>query len=143
MRNDKYVTRLYNEWVEHGKIIIGVDFDDTLKPWKLNEQEELNFVVKALKLAMETGCYLVVFTACRTDRYAEIEEHCRQLGLVIDKINQNPIELPYGNQNKIYANIFIDDRAGLYEAIEILESAAYRVRGKRYADETARLPEIA
>jgi hypothetical protein len=51
--------------------------------------------------------------------------------LEIDGINKTPIDLPYGNDKKIYANVFIDDRAGLNEALNILEMAMYRVRGSR------------
>jgi hypothetical protein len=51
--------------------------------------------------------------------------------LEIDGINTTPIDLPYGNNKKIYANIFIDDRAGLNESLNILEMAMYRIRGSR------------
>ena len=84
-----------------------------------------------LKVAKQTGAYLVIFTACKADRYPEIQEYCKSIGLEIDTINKSPIDLPYGNDSKIYANIFIDDRAGLNEALQILEFAAYRIRGTR------------
>ncbi len=60
----------------------------------------------------------------------EIEDYCAKVRLHIDTINRTPFELPYGNNGKkIYANIFLDDRAGLDEAIDILESTMYRIRG--------------
>ncbi len=30
----KYIKRLLEEWKTYGKIIIGVDLDDTTHPWK-------------------------------------------------------------------------------------------------------------
>lgn len=125
-----YVDRLESEWVQHGKIIIGVDYDDTISPWRMNEFD-FDGVIKTLKVAKETGAYIVIFTACNEERYPEIISYCQSKGLEIDRINETPIELQYGNKAKIYANIFIDDRAGLMESLDILELAMYRVRGSR------------
>lgn len=83
-----------------------------------------------VKLAKEVGAYVVVFTACKEDRHPEIISFCKSKGLEIDTINSTPINLPYGNQNKIYANIFIDDRAGLEESLEILEFCSYFMRSE-------------
>ena len=38
----------------------------------------------------------------------------QRMTYLVDTINQNPLSLPYdSNDNKIYANIFLDDKAGL------------------------------
>ena len=124
----KYIDRLLREWKQYGKIIIACDYDDTISPWGL-EDNDCEKVIEMLKIAKETGAYLVIFTACTKDRYKEIKEFCYEKGLKIDTINQNPIELPYGNDKKIYANIFLDDRAGLKESLNILEAAMYKYRG--------------
>lgn len=125
-----YVDRLESEWEQHGKIIIGVDYDDTISPWKMNDFD-FESVIKILKVAKETGSYIVIFTSCNEERYPEIISYCQSKGLEIDRINETPIELQYGNRSKIYANIFIDDRAGLLESLDILEMSMYRIRGKR------------
>jgi hypothetical protein len=126
----KYVDRLETEWEQHGKIIIGVDFDDTISPWRMDDFD-FDTVIKTLKTAKETGAYIVIFTACKPDRYPEIATYCESKGLEIDRINETPIDVGFGNHAKIYANIFIDDRAGLHEALDILTLAMYRVRGKK------------
>jgi thiol-disulfide isomerase/thioredoxin len=125
-----FLDRLEQEWKMHGKIIIACDYDDTISPWKMNNN---NFkrVFQVLNTAKATGAYIVIFTACKTDRYEEITKYCLDNGLEIDGINKTPIDLPYGNDSKIYANIFIDDRAGLNEALNILEMAMYRIRGSK------------
>lgn len=128
LKENRYCQRLIEEWKQYGKIIIAVDYDDTIRNWKFNSQEICDKIIEVVKLAKEVGAYITVFTACAEDRYKEIETFCNIKGLVIDSINVNPIELPYGNQNKIYANIFIDDRAGIEEAVEILEFASYTIR---------------
>lgn len=126
-----YLDRLVREWTMHDKIIIAVDFDDTVSPWKM-EDFDPDKVINVLKLAKETGAYIVVFTACNPKRHKEIYKYLADKGIDIDGINKNPIDLPYGNDGKIYANIFIDDRAGLNESLKILEFAAYQIRSNKF-----------
>lgn len=113
-----YLERLEQEWKQHGKIIIACDYDDTISPWKMKGFDPKR-VIEVLKVAKQTGAYIVIFTSCNEERYQEIEEYCNSQGLEIDAINKTPINLPYGNNSKIYANIFIDDRAGLNEALNV------------------------
>jgi hypothetical protein len=138
----KYIDRLLNEWITYSKIIIAVDFDDTISPWRLNSEEDIKQtnIVRLLQQAKHVGAYITIFTACSEDRYAEITQRCDSLGIKIDSINKNPIELPYGNNNKIYANIFLDDRAGLNEAMEILHTTLYEYSG--YLQNHKHLDEI-
>jgi hypothetical protein len=136
----KYVDRLLNEWKQHGKIIIATDFDDTISTWRLQDSETCNIVIEILKQAKYTGAYIVVFTACKEDRYDEIKNYCKSKGLEIDAINKNPIELPYGNHSKIYANIFLDDRAGLNESLLVLQTALFEYRG--YLQNQIKLDDI-
>ncbi len=128
----KYIFRLTQEWKKHSKIIIAVDFDDTISTWGLNTKDECNFVIEKLKTYQEMGAYVVIFTACKEDRYKDISDFCYNNGLTISSINKNPIDLPYGNVSKVYANIFLDDRAGLFEALEILDGALANMRALKY-----------
>ena len=125
----KYFERLLKEWRTYGKIIIACDFDDTISKWSM--ESDYKEVIDTLKVAKQTGAYIVIFTACNSDRYDEIRSYCTEKGLEIDSINQNPIDLPYGKNGKIYANIFLDDRAGLNESLAILEMAMYTIRGEK------------
>lgn len=132
---NKYQERLLNEWKQYGKIIIATDFDSTISPWEtLDNKEDMEKVITTLKLCKEVGCYLVVFTACNNERFSEINNHCKNIGLNIDSINRNPIDLPYGNNTKIYANVFIDDRSlSLMESVDMLTEVAYRMRAYNYS----------
>ena len=136
MQNNKYINRLVEEWMQHGKIIIAVDWDDTLEAWKFDsdiDKERYQRLWKLLKECQLTGAYIVLFTACNIDRYEQLKTYCAEKGLNVDGINRTPVNsIPYGKEgSKIYANIYLDDRAGLEEAAEILESALYVVRGKK------------
>ena len=128
---NKYKERLYKEWKQHGKIIIAVDYDSTISPWPtIDNQEDIKKVIELLQIAYNTGAYIVINTCSKPDRYESIQKHCDELKIPIDSININPVELPYGLNGKIYANIYLDDRAGLNEALDQLESVMYMIRGE-------------
>lgn len=117
-----YLDRLIKEWKKNSKIIIACDYDDTIKNWGLNISCQR--AIDAVREAQAVGAYLTIWTASDyTERESSIRTYCESHGLRIDSINKNPIELPFGHHGKIYANIFIDDRAGLNEALAILEYA--------------------
>lgn len=143
METKKQVDRLFKEWNEHGKIIIAVDFDDTISPWNTADEDDCKDVIERLKAAKYTGAHIVIWTACNKDRYDEIKRYCAGQGLLIDSINENPINLPYGNNGKIYANVFIDDRAGINEALMVLEKAMYMIRGSREAEKIKSMGDVA
>lgn len=134
---EKYINRLVNEWLTHKKIIIAVDFDDTISPWKFNEEEDLIFyesIIRELIYSRNVGAYIIVFTACDPNRYDDIIKYCSDKGLIIDGINKTPVDLPYGKEgSKIYANIFLDDRGGLDESLNILQTSRKIVFGKTQA----------
>jgi len=126
---ETYINRLYQEWLQHGKIIISADWDDTVKYWGLDNKEDVERTIKLLQEAHYTGAYIVIFTASDVSRFEEIQKHCEELKIPISSINKNPIELPYGHNGKIYYNINLCDRSGLTQALDILEEAMYRYRG--------------
>ncbi len=134
---DKYTERLIKEWKEHGKIIIACDYDSTISYWATIENtEDINRTINLLQLAHETGAYIVIFTACKQERFEDIQKHCEEKRIPISGINVNPVQTMYGNGQKVYANIFLDDRAGLNEALNMLEKAMYVVRGEKAKDLT-------
>lgn len=114
--------RLLNEWRTHGKIIIGVDYDDTVSPWTFRSESYLEFydeVLNEVRESQQVGAYVVCFTGCLPDRYEEISSFFASKGIKLDAINETPLkDIPYGRPgSKIYANIYLDDRGGLREAL--------------------------
>lgn len=138
LKENKYVARLLNEWKQHGKIIISLDFDDTIYLYSnLNNKSDVERVIKLVKEAYATGAYIVIFTASNQERYPEIQKYCEQLQIPVSAINANPIDLPYGKHGKIYYNINLCDRSGLVEAMDILETAMYQYRGFQQGEKPA------
>ena len=70
-----YLERLEEEWRTYGKIIIACDYDDTISPWKM-QNRDFKRVFEVLNVAKQTGAYVVIFTACKEDRYPEITKYC-------------------------------------------------------------------
>jgi len=128
--NELCINRLYKEYQKYNKLIIAVDFDDTLYDWH-NRGTTHELVIKLMKRCKALGFYVVVFTASRLERHTLIREFCDIKGIEIDSINKNPIDLPYGNEGKIYYNIFLCDRAGLRSSYYILENVVTRIEKER------------
>ncbi len=132
---NKYVERLFNEWKQHGRIILALDFDGTLAYWNtLENQEDIERCIKLVHVCQRVGCYVVIHTACNPARHDEIIKYCELNGIRADAININPIEMPFGKNNpedfsKIYYNHQLCDRSGFIEAMDILESAVYKYSG--------------
>lgn len=126
MKN-QYTQRLFEEWKEHGNILIGVDCDDTILPYRENFTD-VQKVIDLIKQCVSTGARIIIYTGSAKERYDEILDYCSLVGIEVDAINENLIT-PFGDNRKVYANIYLDDRSGLNEAMEILESALYQYRG--------------
>lgn len=121
------VERLVNEWLMHDKIVLAVDFDDTIFHWRHNSEEECKEVMDLVKWCKTIGAYIMIHTCSDPPRHNEIRKFCKDKGLDIDSINCNPIKLPYGNKGKPYYNWQLCDRSGLSYAMKVLDEAAKKV----------------
>lgn len=109
--------RWKTELKKYGKLIIAFDFDYTVH----NYREEDNFaydVVMQLLRDWRPYAHFVVFTASPEERYPYIKNYLKENNIPYDKINEDILERNY--TRKIYYNVFLDDRAGLGETVEIL-----------------------
>ena len=113
--NNTY-TRLFNEWIKHGKIIIAYDFDSTV--YDTHKQGNTYYDVQdLLRYCKRIGAYFIVFTANGDTEF--IKKHLAENELPFDKINDN-LHFINTTGRKIYYNILLDDRAGLSSAYETL-----------------------
>ncbi len=121
------VTRLLDEYKKHPRLIIALDYDSTVCPWPKGKNHTHEKVLGLVREAQKIGFYIVVFTASAPERFGEMKDFLADKGIRTDAINQNPINLPFGNNGKIYYNLLIDDRAGAGQACEILEQVIEKV----------------
>lgn len=120
------IERLTAEWLKYKKIIIALDFDDTIYDFH-KKGYQYQHVITLIKACQKVGCYVVIFTGSEVEKYPMIREYCESIGIRVDKINENAFPMPIGNNGKIYFNILLDDRAGLSAAYKILSHAVIEV----------------
>jgi hydroxymethylpyrimidine pyrophosphatase-like HAD family hydrolase len=116
------IERLYNEWKKYGKIFLALDFDDTIYDFH-KKGYKYEKVIELVKACQKQGCYTIIFTGSELEKYPFIRSYCEEIGLHIDKINENAIPMNVGNNGKIYYNILLDDRSGLSSSFRILKGA--------------------
>lgn len=120
---DKYTQRLITEWRKHGKLIVAVDFDDTLEPFKTADKNECEGLIDYL-ISIQDKLRIIIWTASDPARHLYIKSYCEGRGLNIVGVNVPAMEgLKYGTPSKPYFNLLIDDRAGKEEAINNLKQA--------------------
>lgn len=126
----KVVERLHKEYNKHPKLIVAVDFDDTVYDFHKQGTQHTR-VLDVLRKCNEFGFYVVLWTASTPERFNFMKEYMEEKQVHIDAINENPIPLPFGNHKKIYYNILLDDRAGLGQALDALEILINDIKNNR------------
>lgn len=128
-----YTNRLAKEWLKNGKIIIACDLDDTIIPYNEEIKENCNKMVKLILECQEQGIYFLINTARSLDRLQNAKEQVEALGIEVHGINEMHPEWdrPYGINGKLYANIFLDDRGGFWDAYWTLSNALSIVKHQR------------
>ena len=112
--------KLINIYNEHGAIIVGCDFDDTVYPFSNNKFiEDRCEVVKALLIELRDHIKICLYTVSDPETLQYKSHIMRLYGLDPDFINDSPVG-PWKDSKKLFFNILLDDKAGLNEAIEIL-----------------------
>lgn len=138
----KIVERLHKEYNKHPKLIVACDFDDTAYDFH-NQGAQHTRVLEALRKCNELGFYVVLWTASAPERFNFMKEYMKEKQVHISAINENPIELPFGNHKKMYYNILLDDRAGLGQALDALEILINDIKSKPTPETSADVNPIA
>lgn len=116
------VRKIVGTWLKYNKLIICVDFDETIYPWNQAQIKICNEVINTIKEAKQLGAYLILYT-CRDGKLLdEAVEYCRDINLKIDDVNPTvPFKPDYSL--KPYCNIMLDDKCGLIEALDMLQKS--------------------
>ena len=135
-----YTNRLVTEWLKNGKIIIGCDLDDTIIPYNEEIKDNCKKMVDLILECQEEGIYFLINTARSKDQLQKGKEQVEALGIEVHGVNEMHTEWnrPYGVNGKLYANIFLDDRGGFWDAYWTLLNTLTIVKIERkngYKDE--------
>jgi hypothetical protein len=116
------VQRLREEWELHGGLIVAVDFDSTIHPYKSCERyEDSEHVRKLVRDLYDAGCTIIIWTASEPERWDEVKEILAKYEIKYHHFNENSDKVKF-SQRKVYANAFLDDRAGLHETYNALNT---------------------
>lgn len=112
--------KLIGIWRVHGKIVVGVDFDDTVFPFTSSKHvEDRCEIARNLLKELKEHISLCLYTVADEQSMVYKLHIMREYGLVPDFVNESPVQ-PYGKTAKPFFNILLDDKAGLNETLEIL-----------------------
>lgn len=121
---------VFNELIEkyhkYGTLYIGVDFDNTLLPYGMDDvpQDILDYgiMIGVLKQAKACGLKLCLWTLPMSEENLQWKiEWCKEKGIEMDYINESPLLSEYSKKfGKPHFNLLLDDTAGLGSAFNIL-----------------------
>lgn len=120
------VYRLVDEYKKYGSLVVAFDFDNCVYDYHSKGHDYIE-VIYLLREAKEINCYLIAFTAEKDIQ--KVTSTLNELGIQFDAINENP---PFfkSNARKIYFNLLLDDRAGLYSAYIQLKETIKIIKNK-------------
>lgn len=123
MITDKYfdlyenVRRLIIDYNRHSTLYIAFDYDNTIFDYHGTGETYPKMIHLLQFLSHYPNTFkLILFTGNEGDKLKVIKQHCSELNIHVQYVNESPIM----NTIKPYFNILLDDRAGLYEAYQIL-----------------------
>lgn len=115
--------RLESEYEEHGRLIIAVDFDDTVYNTHKHEGWCYSGVIETL-IRWNGHAEIIAWSASNPDRYELIRNTFNAFGINLSGINCNAPGIEQRGP-KIYANVYLDDRTfGLEMALRALNLLA-------------------
>ena len=125
--------RLWAEYQKYGSLIVAVDFDDTLYDFHgIGESyEQVRQLVRDLYAA---NCQIIIWTGNQNTEF--VESFLAENNIPYHGINTDSVDgITYTNGNpprKLYANVYIDDRAGLEHVYNDLKQLLVTINTKTF-----------
>lgn len=119
--------RLVAEYIQYNSLVVAFDFDDTVydfhKKGRLYKE-----VIKLLQELKLINCYLICWTGQQDLEF--VKSYLIENKIPFNTINENP---PFHKSasRKIYANAYLDDRAGLKQVFDELKNLILTVKTKK------------
>lgn len=123
--------RLIKQYQKNDKLIIAYDFDDTVSPLWCADCGDVQSVLRMCRNTLDA--YFICYTS--NDNMEKVKNFIEKYDIPCDAINENAPFAPVVG-GKIFYNIFLDDKAGLGEAVNTLKQLLYLVRNGYITKET-------
>lgn len=109
LNSDNSFNRLLEEYQKYKTLVVAFDFDDTV--YDFHKKGRLyKDVIDLLQKLKEINCYLICWTGQQDLTF--VKGYLLENNIPFDGINENP-PFHISTSKKIYANVYLDDRAGL------------------------------
>lgn len=111
--------RLLNEYRKYDRLIVGIDFDNTIKP--IDPNNSCDEIVTLLQRCSQDPKITLCLWSISSNKDEEESklDYCTKMSIKIDHVGSSPYQI--GSGPKQFFNILLDDRAGL-------ESAYYNLK---------------
>ncbi len=116
LNSDNSFARMLDEYQKYKTLIVAYDFDDTV--YDFHKKGRLyTEVITLLRALKEINCHLICWTGQEDLEF--VKSYLLENNIPFDGINENP---PFrtSSSKKIYANVYLDDRAGLKQVFDEL-----------------------
>jgi len=111
------LNRLMEEYKQYNSLVVAFDFDDTVYDFHKKGRVYQDVMVLLRKLK-SINCYLICWTGQENPEF--VAQYLKENNIPFDAINENP---PFhkSTSRKVYANAYLDDRAGLQQVYQELK----------------------
>ena len=131
LRPNSAYDRLWAEYMKYNSLIVCCDYDDTLFDFH-GTGGSYEMVHQLVRDLHSIGCKIIIWTG--SENTNDIDNYLQQNNIPWDLINKN-LQIN-GNwasgkdSRKVYANVYLDDRAGLFQVYNDLTKLVENVRNK-------------
>lgn len=118
--------RLLDEYNKYGTLVVAFDFDDTVYDFH-KKGFVYHDVINLLKELNKINCYLICWTGQEDIPF--VKSYLIENSIPFHAINENP---PFhkSTSRKVYANAYLDDRAGLKQVYDDLSYLVQTTKAK-------------
>lgn len=120
------ISRLMREYQHYGSLIVAFDFDDTVYDFHQKGRDYTD-VIQLLRDLHSIGTYLICWTGQQDLSF--VSEYLQEHDIPFDTINENA-PVYQSTSRKIYANAYLDDRAGLSQVYNELNTLFQNIKNQ-------------
>lgn len=131
LKEDSSYKRLYNEYKKYGNLIVAVDFDDTLYDFH-GKGYNYKMVSQLIRELYKINCWIIIWTGNQDSSFVKnyLEENDIPYNSINEEADVSKKLLKGKFPRKVYANVYLDDRAGLKQVYNELKKLVNELQSK-------------
>ena len=126
LNSENSSNRLIEEYNKYGTLVVAFDFDDTVYDFH-KKGRIYSDVIKLLQDLKSINCFLICWTGQEDEDF--VKSYLKENNIPFDAYNENP-PFHISTSKKVYANAYLDDRAGLKQVFDELNYLVQTIKSK-------------